>query len=105
MEAGVDSLGSAELRRSLADAFFDGVETALPATLMFDYPTVELIAQHIFGILGGEEVSTVSDVVALSSEELLFAAGAEIDGERSQAIAVVSMACHFPGGCTTTTSF
>lgn len=42
-EAGLDSLGAIELGRSLEQAF--GVE--LPATLAFDYPTVEALAHYI----------------------------------------------------------
>lgn len=48
MECGLDSLGAVELRNSLAARFS---LTDLPATLTYDYPTVEAIANFIAGKL------------------------------------------------------
>ena len=47
MEAGLDSLAAVELRNDLASSF--GLD--LPATLMFDYPTVTALAGYITGEL------------------------------------------------------
>ena len=47
LQSGLDSLGSVELRNSLASAF----QVELPATLAFDYPTVAAISAHILGHL------------------------------------------------------
>ena len=44
MEAGLDSLGAVELRNQLATAF-PSIE--LPATLIFDHPSVAAISQFI----------------------------------------------------------
>ena len=43
MDAGVDSLAAAELVQQLGTQF----STELPATTLFDYPSIALIAQHL----------------------------------------------------------
>lgn len=43
MEAGLDSLSAAELQNAIATAF----STELPATVMFDYPTLEALAGYV----------------------------------------------------------
>jgi acyl transferase domain-containing protein/SAM-dependent methyltransferase len=45
MDAGLDSLMAVQLRNQLSNAF--GLERALPATVMFDYPTIESLAEHL----------------------------------------------------------
>ena len=45
MEAGLDSIGSVEVRNAVASQF--GVE--LPATVTFDYPSVEALAGYVVG--------------------------------------------------------
>ena len=42
MEAGLDSLGAVELRNALSARFGD-----LPATLVFDYPTVDALSTYL----------------------------------------------------------
>lgn len=42
-EAGLDSLGALELRASLASAF----NLELPATLIFDYPSISALAKFL----------------------------------------------------------
>ena len=51
MAAGLDSLGSVELRNSLENSL--GVE--LPSTLVFDYPTISGIAGYLADKLGGQQ--------------------------------------------------
>ena len=51
MEAGIDSLGTVELRNSLNDIF--GLN--LPATLLFDHPTIGQLASYMLKILHDPE--------------------------------------------------
>uniref|UniRef100_UPI000B32EB6A type I polyketide synthase n=1 Tax=Streptomyces sp. TP-A0356 TaxID=1359208 RepID=UPI000B32EB6A len=79
-DLGVDSLIAVELRNVLA------VEcgVALPATVVFDHPTPLALAEFVVGELGG--------VVAERSSGALVPVVAE------DPIAIVGMACRFPGG-------
>ena len=77
MAAGLDSLGSTELQQSLADAL--GVE--LPSTLVFDYPTVNAMAEFLAGKLspaapGGRAASPLSAQSALAHGGYSAGAGA-----------------------------
>ncbi|MBM7769833.1 acyl transferase domain-containing protein/NADPH:quinone reductase-like Zn-dependent oxidoreductase/acyl carrier protein [Actinokineospora baliensis] len=76
-DLGFDSLTSVELRDRLAEA----TGTALPAGLVFDYPTPAALAEHLAGD------STVEDQTPV----------APVDDP----IAIVAMACRFPGGIDT----
>ncbi|GAB2846751.1 type I polyketide synthase [Lentzea nigeriaca] len=72
-DLGVDSLTGLELRDRLAEA----TGRTLPATLLFDHPTPEAVAAHLVG-----ETETEAPVVSGTSDE---------------PIAVIAMACRFPG--------
>ncbi|MEW9534747.1 beta-ketoacyl synthase N-terminal-like domain-containing protein, partial [Microbispora sp. NPDC049125] len=79
-ELGFDSLTAVELRNHLKAA--TGLK--LPATLVFDYPTPVVLAEHLaaelLGARGAEERQTVA---AVSHDE---------------PIAIVGMSCRYPGG-------
>ncbi|MCQ4209004.1 SDR family NAD(P)-dependent oxidoreductase [Streptomyces longispororuber] len=77
---GFDSLGGVKLRNRLHD--FTGVD--LPATLVFDYPTPDGLAHHLWAeLLGVEpEVPGADPAVAASDEP----------------IAIVAMSTRLPGG-------
>ena len=59
MAAGLDSLGATELQQSLADTL--GIE--LPSTLVFDYPTVNAVAEFLAGKLGAAAAPSPSVAV------------------------------------------
>ena len=62
MEAGLDSLGSVELRNSLGSAF--GLE--LPATLTLDYPSVAALSQYLSGVVRPIVAADQMDIIDAS---------------------------------------
>ncbi|MEU3616181.1 type I polyketide synthase [Streptomyces sp. NPDC006872] len=82
-DLGFDSLTTVDLRNRLKDE----TGLALPTTLLFDYPTSQLLAKHILATLGGatEPVAGPVEPAAARADE---------------PIAIVAMACRYPGGVT-----
>ena len=68
-EAGLDSLGSVELRSSLGATF----DLELPATLAFDYPSIDALAKFIASQL--TETSLVTGEKILAQPHPTTAAG------------------------------
>ncbi len=65
-DAGLDSLLAVELRNALGRA----VEERLPATLMFDYPTIQAVTDFIHGELFPDTGNVVADDADSSSDDL-----------------------------------
>ncbi|MFC9271033.1 type I polyketide synthase [Streptomyces zhihengii] len=83
-DLGFDSLMAVEMRNLLSG--FTGL--AHPATLVFDYPTPLSLARHLAELLAGEEADA--------------GAGAPTSWKSvDEPLAIVGMACRFPGGTTT----
>lgn len=57
MEFGLDSLMAVQLRNVLGSAL--GLERALPATLMFDHPTIDALAEFLEARIGGSNAGAV----------------------------------------------
>ncbi|MEU4770409.1 beta-ketoacyl synthase N-terminal-like domain-containing protein, partial [Actinosynnema sp. NPDC023794] len=79
-DLGFDSLSAVEFRNGLSAA----VDMVLPATLVFDYPTPFALAEHLLGEMSGtgERARAVVATTSVTDEP----------------IAIVGMACRYPGG-------
>ncbi|MCM2576338.1 type I polyketide synthase, partial [Streptomyces meridianus] len=79
-DLGFDSLSAVEFRNVVGAAA--GVR--LPATLAFDYPTPQILARHLLDELSGaDRAAETTAPVAVTADD---------------PIAIVSMACRYPGG-------
>ncbi|MFJ2444646.1 SDR family NAD(P)-dependent oxidoreductase, partial [Streptomyces sp. NPDC087658] len=81
-ELGFDSLTSVELRNRLSTV----TGLRLPATMVFDYPTVEALVGHVLDELLGAERAVALPTVARLIEVA------------DDPIVVVGMSCRYPGG-------
>ena len=89
-DLGMDSLMAVELRNRLNRAFSETY--VAPNTLVFDYPTIADLARHLVDVLG-EPVDEPEPEPEPAAEPAPMPAVPATD----EAIAVVGMACRFPG--------
>nr|BCB17029.1 modular polyketide synthase [Streptomyces nobilis] len=89
-ELGFDSLTAVELRNRLTAA----TEIPLPATVVFDHPSPEILTRHLLAELSGTTTAATA-APARAAEP-----GNAVD-VADDPIAIVSMSCRFPGGANT----
>ncbi len=94
-EFGLDSLLAVELRNALAAL----TGTSLPATLLFDYPTVAALADHLVERLADVSAPDAADHAAPASEPTRTSSASD------EPIAIIGMACRLPGGATEPEAF
>ncbi|WP_405019837.1 type I polyketide synthase [Kitasatospora sp. NBC_00070] len=80
-ELGFDSLSAVELRNRLNTV----IGIRLSATLVFDYPSAQAVADHIGETLAGTEAESASPVAVVTPLT-------------DDPIVIVGMACRYPGG-------
>eukprot|EP00584_Thalassiosira_punctigera_P004712 CAMPEP_0172543632 /NCGR_PEP_ID=MMETSP1067-20121228/13971_1 /TAXON_ID=265564 ORGANISM="Thalassiosira punctigera, Strain Tpunct2005C2" /NCGR_SAMPLE_ID=MMETSP1067 /ASSEMBLY_ACC=CAM_ASM_000444 /LENGTH=329 /DNA_ID=CAMNT_0013330081 /DNA_START=151 /DNA_END=1136 /DNA_ORIENTATION=- len=101
MDEGLDSLGTTELSDILQSHF--GIE--LSSTFVFNNPTIASMTNHLHGLLTpetGHDCSETPEELRDGSDTLEEAiTRPALRGE----LAIVGMACHFPGGVSSLDSF
>jgi len=88
-DLGLDSLGALKLR----DLLSEGLGLSLPASLVFDNPDLHTLTQYLSARMEGKS-SVVIDTGKLGRALSL-----------NEPVAVIGMACRFPGGANTIESF
>jgi len=82
---GMDSLLAVEFKNKLLQTFGNLFNRALPATLIFNYPTIEVLTEYLLSdVLDLEEKHTVQVSKKLHAT--------------NESIAIIGMSCKFPGG-------
>ncbi len=96
-DLGMDSLMAVELRNRLNRAFSETY--VAPNTLVFDYPTITDLALHLVDALGEPDTSPDAGQAteAAPGPDAQPPAAQPVEGRRDEGIAIIGMACRFPG--------
>ncbi|MFE3883116.1 acyltransferase domain-containing protein [Streptomyces lydicus] len=89
-DSGFDSIAAVQLCNRLNDV----TNLSLPDTVAFDYPTPLALAEHLFTLIGDE---ATTDPPA-GSHSLQENSAREGEASADDPIAIVGMACRYPGG-------
>ena len=95
MAAGLDSLGSVELRNLLEGS----LGTQLPGTLVFDYPTVGSLTEFLGQTLGGTTTAAAAEAPLILSSNMFGPAGtslAPVAGATGSPVVMVGTAWRCP---------
>ena len=90
MEAGLDSLGTVELRNALNARF----ALDMPATLVFDHPTIASLAQHVARELQG--IDSGVSYGPVGRQWLQTSSRSERTRDAKQECCVVGLSSRFP---------
>ncbi|WP_446035283.1 type I polyketide synthase, partial [Streptomyces olivaceus] len=93
-DLGLDSLTAVDLRNRLGAA----TGLRLPATLAFDHPNCSALAGHLLGEVLGAEADEAEPTATAPGRDGHEAPGTSTSDDP---IAIVGMACRYPGGVTT----
>ncbi|WP_445037383.1 type I polyketide synthase, partial [Streptomyces hayashii] len=96
-DLGFDSLTAVELRNRLNAV----TGLRLPATLVFDFPTPSVLAEFIAGEVAGEVAGGIAGGVVggvVGGVSRGGVVGSVVGGWVDEPLAIVGMACRFPGG-------
>ena len=88
-DLGMDSVMALELQRQLVQ----GLQQGLPATIAFEYPTVDALAGYLLEGLNFVDRQSATSVNTTNAP----ATPRQVINQLDEPIAIISMACRFPG--------
>ena len=88
MELGLDSLAATQLMREMSEKW----QFPLQPTLLFDYPTINSLCDHLASVMSDDVVSQDTAV------SMPHQVSGYLTGSQDRGVAIVGMGCRFPGG-------